>query len=71
MLIHKVSIYGKIRCGNITFSVTLLHGEGSGTASRLTDLGFEQFVYDNVTDTACFIKQTDISDTLLEFEEAK
>lgn len=79
-LIHKVPIYGKIRCGNITVSgsrcfitasVPLLHREGSGTASRLTDLGFEQFVYDDVTDTACFIKQTDISDTLLEFEEIK
>lgn len=79
-LFHKVPIYGKIRCGNITVSgsrcfitasVLLLHGEGSGTASRLTDLGFEQFVYDDVTDTACFIKQTDISDTLLEFEEIK
>lgn len=79
-LVHKIPIYGKLRCDNITLSgsrcfitasVPLLHREGSGTASRLTDLGFEQFVYDDVTDTACFIKQTDISDTLLEFEEIK
>ena len=79
-LIHKIPIYGKLRCDNITLSgsrcfitasvICPKSEEGSRRAAQLKSLGFECFACDEAADTACYIKQTDISDALLEFDES-
>lgn len=48
----------------------LISASQSRRAAQLKSLGFECFACDEAADTACYIKQTDISDALIEFDES-